>query len=665
MAQGVTGYFDLQDNSYGATLRVHYSETYETATNTSSVTITKLEVSQSAYYGVTHYFHGTITINGSTAVTLSNNGLYVGAKNTFYQIPDASGSVSVAHNSDGSKTTSISVSAKAYNGSSQLKWSVSGSKTIALTTIPRASSFTVSNGTLGVAQTIKVTRQSTSFSHTITYKCGVASGTICDKSTAESISFTPPIDLAGQNTTGTSLTMTFTLQTYSGSTAVGSAVSTSVSMSIPASVKPGCSLSYMDASGYADKFGGYVQGQSKLLIALVGSAAYGSPIASYRTVVDGTTYTASSFTTGVLTGTGNQTISATVTDKRGRTSDPATATINVLAYSAPKISKLSVNRCNEDGTENNTGSFAKVTYSFSITSLSEKNTKIATLYYKKSSDSSYTPKVLESAYSVTNGTFVFPADDGSSYDVYIELRDSFTSTKKSTSVSTADVIMHFRADGNGMGLGKVSEKSNTLDMGWDIELNGHNLLKNGVVPYAPAGYGLGTDWGYAITDANKALLNGVYACANPSNCTNFPTHEAQQYGPLVVFCRAQNISQTVYFRNRKVCRFSEDRGATWTPWEWENPPLSYGVEYRTTERHNGKSVYVKCVQYGYIAVGTTTIAHGISSIDDVVGLDIINRTYGYFSNSAEVHGSADRTNVSVTSAWAMGGFVYIIKYTKL
>jgi hypothetical protein len=183
--------------------------------------------------------------------------------------------------------------------------------------------------------------------------------------------------------------------------------------------------------------------------------------------------------------------------------------------------------------------------------------------------------------------------------------------------------------------------------------------------FAPAGYGLGTDWGYAITDANKALLNGVYVCADPSNCTNFPTHEAQQYGPMLVLRRGQNISQTVYFRNRKVCRFSEDNGATWTPWEWENPPLSYGVEYRTTERHNGKSVYVKCVNYGYIAVGTTTIAHGISSIDDVVGLDIINRTYGYFSNSAEVHGSADRTNVSVTSAWAMGGFVYIIKYTKL
>ena len=473
MAQGVTGYFDLQDNSYGATLRVHYSETYETATNTSSVTITKLEVSQSAYYGVTHYFHGTITINGSTAVTLSNNGLYVGAKNTFYQIPDASGSVSVAHNSDGSKSTSISVSAKAYNGSSQLKWSVSGSKTVALTTIPRASSLEVSNGTLGVEQTLKVTRASTSFSHTITYKCGVASGTICEKSTSESIKFTPPIDLAAQNTTGTTMTIT-----YTGNTAVGS-VAVPVTLTIPASVKPGCNLSFMDETGYADRFGGYVQGQSKLLIALVGEPAYGSPIASYKTTISGTTYTKQKFTTDVLSKSGEQTISATVTDKRERTSDPETATIDVLPYSPPRITAFSVHRCNEDGTENNTGSFAKVTYSFEITSLSNKNTKTATLRYKKSADSQYVPVVLDSAYSVKDGVYIFAADDGSSYDIYLEVADTFTSSQRGTSVSTADVIMHFRADGKGMGLGKVSEKSNTLDMGWDIELNGKDLTKNG------------------------------------------------------------------------------------------------------------------------------------------------------------------------------------------
>lgn len=40
-------------------------------------------------------------------------------------------------------------------------------------------------------------------------------------------------------------------------------------------------------------------------------------------------------------------------------------------------------------------------------------------------------------------------------------------------------------------------------------------------------------------------------------------------------------------------------GGSWHPLEWENPPMVLGVEYRTTERHDGKAVYTK-----YFKVGT-------------------------------------------------------------
>ena len=677
MAQGVSSYYDLQDTDYGATLRVHYSETYETASNKSTVSITKLEVKQSAYYGFTHYLNGTITINGSTAVTLASDGVTISALNTYYNVPATLGSVDVTHNSDGSKSVAIAVSVKAYKTGNELKWSVSGSKTVALTTIPRKSSLSVSNGTLGTeqtltvtrestsfthtitatcgsastticskssstsikftppyswasqnttgtsvsvtykittyngstsigsnsytktcsipstikpncsitvteatsygayikglsqlkiavkptlaygseiasysvtangstydtqtvttsalksagemiiaatvkdkrgrsdsdsttitvldkstlsvsngtlgtAQTLKVTRQSTDFTHTITYKCGTASGTVCTKSKSESISFTPPIDLASQNTTGTSVTMKFTIQTYIGLTAVGSATTTSVSMAIPSSVKPSCSLTVSDAMGYLSTYGGYVQGQSKLNVNVTATKSYGSAIASYKATANGSTYTAKSFITDVLEESGSQKVTATVKDNRGRTSDKAEATINVLAYSVPKISKLSVSRCDEDGMKNDTGSYAKVTYSFTITSLSDKNGKTITLKYKKTTDSTYTSKTLTSAYSASNATYIFAADDASSYDITLEVKDSFATTKRSTSVSTASVIMHFKADGTGMGIGKISEKAKTLDLGWDIELNGKNVLQNGEQAFASCGYG--------------------------------------------------------------------------------------------------------------------------------------------------------------------------------
>lgn len=36
------------------------------------------------------------------------------------------------------------------------------------------------------------------------------------------------------------------------------------------------------------------------------------------------------------------------------------------------------------------------------------------------------------------------------------------------------------------------------------------------------------------------------------------------------------------------------------PWEYENPPMKLGVEYRTTERYNGKAVYAKMVDCGVV-----------------------------------------------------------------
>lgn len=41
-------------------------------------------------------------------------------------------------------------------------------------------------------------------------------------------------------------------------------------------------------------------------------------------------------------------------------------------------------------------------------------------------------------------------------------------------------------------------------------------------------------------------------------------------------------------------------GGAWSKWEWVNPPMLPDVEYRTTERHNGKAVYAQCVYFGYL-----------------------------------------------------------------
>lgn len=49
----------------------------------------------------------------------------------------------------------------------------------------------------------------------------------------------------------------------------------------------------------------------------------------------------------------------------------------------------------------------------------------------------------------------------------------------------------------------------------------------------------------------------------------------------------------------------------WQPWEWDNPPMDLGGEYRTTERYMGKPVYTKLVDCGALPNATRkTVNHG-------------------------------------------------------
>lgn len=403
------------------------------------------------------------------------------------------GEKKVAHNSDGTKSFSISVQAAVF----VTNVNCTGSKSFTLDPIARKSTLAVSGGTLGTAQELKITEAESSFKHRLKYFCGTAEGYILGSSssysTSNSVSWTAPESLAAQNKTGDTVSIKFTLYTYTnGGDLVGSNSYTKT-FAIPGN--PSCSISVSDATEKSSTYGGYIKGISKFKVTVTPTLYQGSTIASYSTSANGATYTDATFTTAALNKSGNIEIKAKVTDKRGR-SGTATKTINVLDYSPPTVSKLSVNRCNSDGSANSEGEYIKVTYSGSITNLS-KNTAKFQLEYKKTTDASYsTPITLSTAFTVTDGTYIFAADTGSSYDVQIVATDAVSPkpTTKSTSASSGFTIMHFNAEGNGMGLGKVCEFDG-LDVGftsrftknfmvgrstlWDDGLEGTKLSPSG------------------------------------------------------------------------------------------------------------------------------------------------------------------------------------------
>lgn len=391
----------------------------------------------------------------------------------------ASGSTTITHNADGTKSFSLSCEAGVYT----YAVSVRASGTHTLNTIPRASSISMASGTMGSASTISISRASSSFTHTLTYAFGNATGTIVSKTTSTSVSWTPPLTLAQQIPSSTSGKITITCTTYSGNTSVGSK-SITVTLKVPDSVKPTMtSLTATRVDGNVPSaWGIYVQGKSKATLKINGAAGtQGSTISSYSISGGGFSSTSSSFTTGFLTTVGTITFTAKVTDSRGRTSDPKTVSISVVAYSPPSVSSYSSQRCNSAGTPLDSGTYVKGLISFSYASCSSKNTITTSTSYKKSSATAWT-NANKTFSSGTAFTFGGSISAESSYDIKYTISDAFTTVTVNDTISTVSVLMDFKAGGKGIAIGKVSEFDNTLEVSdkWNFRVYG-KLLKAYIV----------------------------------------------------------------------------------------------------------------------------------------------------------------------------------------
>lgn len=397
-------------------------------------------------------------INGTTVYSTSTDSrikLYSGTT-------VASGTAKINHNSDGTKSFSLSCEAGIY--SYAVNCTASGTHT--LTTIPRASSVSASSVTMGSATTISISRASSSFTHTLTYKFGNTSGTIATKTSSTSVSWTPPVSLASQIPSAVSGTCTITCTTYNGSTSIGSKTCT-LTLTVPSSVKPTISsLSAVRVDGTVpSSWGIYVQSKSKATLTINGATgSYGSTISSYSISGGGFSSTSSSFTTGYLSSSGTITFTAKVTDSRGRVSDAKTVSISVVAYSAPSFKSYQSQRATSDGTVSDDGTYVRGLVSYSYSSCSSNNTITRATYYKKSSATSWTNanKSFSSETAFTFGSGAISTE--SSYDIKYTLTDAFITITIQDTISTASVLMDFKAGGKGIAIGKVAENDDTFEI---------------------------------------------------------------------------------------------------------------------------------------------------------------------------------------------------------
>jgi uncharacterized repeat protein (TIGR02543 family) len=155
-----------------------------------------------------------------------------------------------------------------------------------------------------------------------------------------------------------------------------------------------------------------------------------------------------------------------------------------LAYTPPTVSRLTVGRCTEDGTEDDFGSYATVSFDWSVcqTMGANSGTSCVVKWKQVGVETFATGDTVTATLSGISGTaeIKFGGSFSTEYyfDVEIIVYDSLGgATSKAGVVTAAKFIMDLLWDG-GASFGKPAELVNTVDFGWKTRHRNNAVFEN-------------------------------------------------------------------------------------------------------------------------------------------------------------------------------------------
>lgn len=599
----------------------------------------------------------TITINGGGAI--EHPAINIGTNST-QQIWDHT--YDVGHNDDGYKTVgvmlSVAINAGGY-GSSMVAFD------LPLPTIPRASSGSVTSGDLGTPVNISIDRKVSTFKHTLRYDWNGVTGTIASN-VDTSYNWTLPLDFASAIPNATSSWGRVFIDTYNGSTKIGTTEATFTG-NVPASMKPTLSSITLADTNTAVKnllntANTFVQVLSNVQVTFNGAnGAYGSTISSYRAEILGKNQNTNSNNglLGMMNFNGAVTIRATVTDSRGRTSDPVDVNATVLEYFTPQLS-FSAQRSGSVNT------IITVMRNAKIAPLAvggnQKNTMKLTFKYKEHSATSFTTDTGSAGgtWTTVNNLTNSSANLGAtfsvlkSYDIIGTIEDSFTSYEfLAPTVGTESFPLALKVDR--MGLGKLPEQAGIVDSAWQYYYDNkpiqHQKLTN--------------NDGTAILLTEGTDLDSVTKCGfyNGNNLLHAPTGSGAngwQYIRVSQHTNSANyILQEAIDFNGVVSAYRVKNSGAWKPWQY------YAVQNTVANftAVNQTKVYSKTIAMPYTSKATLTRIgnqvqitwnRAISNINTQCEYSKVNETIpsGY-RPACEVHMGLNGNVSNSVNAWAI------------
>lgn len=418
-----------------------------------------------------------------SAVVINGKTVYSGG--TYSDITDyrektfASGTMEIDHESDGSKTFTVAAFSGWLYGNGDYN---APAQSFELPTIPRATVPSMGAATIGEEVTISLPRASGTFTHTLTYSFGSASGTI-GSALGTSAVWRLPESLAAQIPHDPGGTGTLTCVTYSGSTLIGSKT-IAFTASVPGSMKPAltpgwATVTYDNSGTKASTIRAWVQGYSKARAEFDDSritCKQGASVRGYSITYLGKTVSESPYRTETIGGTA-ATVRCTVTDSRGL-SAYEDFEIAIHPYAPPAITGARLYRADGDGAASDSGTHIAGRATANYSSIGGENAAAIRGYWKAVGGSYGSGEALSSGVTgIISGSAVISTER--SYVAKLVITDSLGNTAEfEDSIPTERVAFHLKEGGNGAAFGKVAETEYALELAedWELKVKGKRLL---------------------------------------------------------------------------------------------------------------------------------------------------------------------------------------------
>lgn len=403
--------YSLKYGDWVNTITINYTISYNSISNQTTVTFSDMSW---AYFGKKGWgtsASSTITVTaadnasatGSTSASISSS--TDGSVKTFTAAPNPP-SITVTHsNAIGAKSVNIGISSKIFvnprsNGTSQETITGSSSTTAASGTYAPASSVTCSTADIGSAPTIQISRNSTSFTHTLTYEFGSLSGTIATKTTSTTItSWKFPTSFYAQIPNAKSGTGTITCNTYSGDTLLGTKTCSFTATTNESLCKPTLSPKVEDSNSEAVALTGnantFIRYISDAAITSGAAARNSATLKSIKVTCGSQSITTS---TGTIQKVDSGTFTFTATDSRGY-STTQTIEKTLISYINPTCN-LNISNPTTDGNLSFT-----ITGNYFNSNFGAVNNTLSVSYKYKTGGGNYSDNIEVTNITLNNNTY--------------------------------------------------------------------------------------------------------------------------------------------------------------------------------------------------------------------------------------------------------------------